>query len=388
MALDGRSDVIIIGAGPSGCAAGITLARAGFDVAVFDAATFPRDKVCGDALSPEAVRLVERLGASEAIRSSPHAAYQRGAAIFPDGTRIERTHRHAGYIVPRLSLDGGLLVALRGAGARVFEGQRITALEHDDGVVRGVRGPGLPWSARLVIATDGYASLAARHVGAGRLPSSTVAVSATAYFRGVRFPHGNDVTEHFFEPELARGYAWIFPPVDGLSNVGVYMRADSYAEHGRKLPELLDLFVTRHRDRFDGAQRAGEIRSWPLPLSPRRQPLSAPGVILAGDAAGLVDPLSGEGIWQALSSGVLAGSTAREALRIGSLTPELRGRYQRDCARAFERPSRRKLWIQTVNEHVMRAELYRRPWLRALLRWGWGHRLFDSQQQPLTRPVS
>lgn len=380
MVLTGSSDVLIIGAGPSGCAAGITLARAGWDVAVFDAATFPRDKVCGDALSPEAARLVQQLGAAEAITASPNAIYHRGAAIFPDGTRIERRHKHPGYVVPRMHLDHGLVKALRGSGAKLFEGHRVSQLTREGDKVSGVQGPNLRWSAPLTIATDGYSSLASsvRHRISAR--SQQVAVSATAYFRGVSFPARRDVSEHFFEHELSRGYAWIFPPVDGLSNVGVYMRADAYVEAGKKLPALLDRFVALHPERFAGAERVGDVRSWPLPLAPRADALSEPGLLLAGDAAGLVDPLSGEGIWQALASGLLAGSFAASALQKGELSDELQARYAQKCRQQFMRPSRVKLWVQDVIEVIVKRGLFRRPVVQTLLRWGWGHSMLDAQQ--------
>ena len=165
MGVEGSSDVVIVGAGPSGCAAGLMLRRAGWDVTVIDAATFPRDKVCGDALSPEAVQLIEELGASAAIERAPHARYTRAAAIFPDGARIERQHVDAGYIVPRMHLDQGLVQALRASGARLLEGQRVQELLRDGDRVCGVRGPGVRWTGRVVIASDGYASVASKLLG-------------------------------------------------------------------------------------------------------------------------------------------------------------------------------------------------------------------------------
>ena len=294
--------------------------------------------------------------------------------------RESRRHKHLGYIVPRLHLDMGLLTALKNSGARVFEGQRVNELVRENGTVCGARGPALSWSSRVVIATDGYSSLGTRASARPFSRSSQVAVSATAYYRGVSFPHGTDVSEHFFEEELVRGYAWICPPVDGLANVGVYMRADAYVESTRKLPQLLQTFLERHPDRFASAERVSAIRRWPLPLAPRSSPVSEPGLLLAGDAAGLVDPFSGEGIWQALSSGYLAGSITSEALSCVGLSDGLRARYARTCNRLFVGPGRRKLWAQELNEIIMKHQLFRRPTVRTLLRWGWGHSLFDAQQ--------
>ena len=379
MTVEGHSDVVIVGAGPSGCAAGIVLARAGWHVTVIDAASFPRDKVCGDALSTDAVELLKQLGAAAAIHGRPHARYARAAAVFPDGTRIERKHTQPGYIVPRRDLDHGLVQALEMSGARLLQGTRVSELLHDQHGVSGVRGPAVHWTASLVLTTDGYTSFAGKRLGSKRADQGArIAVSATSYYRDVTFPHGADVTEHYFERELDHGYAWIFPAVDGISNVGVYLRANAYRKQLRTLPELLGDFLARHAERFERATRIGEVRSWPLPLAPRGAPLSEPGLLLAGDAAGLVDPLSGEGIWQALYSGKLAGQVACESLRAGGLDATLRERYDRECRRYMGRRSQRRLWIQEVMHWVMRANLFRLPVTRSLLRWGYCHPLFEG----------
>src|SRR5262245_29701224 len=120
MSIAGESDVLIIGAGPSGAAAGIVLCRAGFDVCVVDAATFPRDKVCGDAVSNQGIRLLRTLGAADAMSQLPHARVARAAAVFPNGVRIERTYSEAGYTMPRLHLDDCLRRCLEDSGASVI----------------------------------------------------------------------------------------------------------------------------------------------------------------------------------------------------------------------------------------------------------------------------
>src|SRR5262245_52613014 len=103
--VEGKSDVLIVGAGPTGCAAGIVLARAGIDVCVVDRARFPRDKVCGDAISNDGIQLLEQLGARDAVEQGPHAVVDKAVAVFPDGTRIERDYERPGYIVARYHLD-------------------------------------------------------------------------------------------------------------------------------------------------------------------------------------------------------------------------------------------------------------------------------------------
>ncbi len=375
--LSGSSEVAIVGGGPAGFAAGIVLARAGIDVAVIDGATFPRDKTCGDALSNDAVRLLAELGAREEADRAPHAVVDRAAAVFPDGTRIERSYGEPGWIVSRRDLDDALRRTFEAAGGRFVEGRRVAELVRDGETVTGFAGPSIAWSARVVVAADGYGSVALDPPGPGPARGRWLGVSATEYWRGVSFPFGAGTCDHFFEDDLPLGYGWIFPSVAGVSNVGVFLRADAYERQGRRLSDLLDAFLARHADRFRGAERVGRRRAWSLPLAPRPVPVTAPGLLVAGDAAGFVDPFTGEGIWQALRSGIAAGETARDAVRAGGLGPSLRERYEAECARAIGAPSRRKAQVQRALDLVLRGRLYRLAPVRAALRMGYQRQSVD-----------
>jgi geranylgeranyl reductase family protein len=377
MNVEGNSEVLIIGAGPTGCAAGIVLRRAGIDVCVVDSALFPRDKVCGDAVSNAGMHELDMLGAAAAVRQGPHALVQRAAAVFPDGTRIERRYDAPGFIVPRRHLDDCLRRTLESHGARLVQDCKVSELLRQDGRVLGAIGPKLRWSAKLVIAADGYGSVGLKALGVAEPRGRHLAVAATAYYRGVSFPDGPDAADHYFEHELPYGYGWIFPAVDGVSNVGVYIRADAYANSGEKLAAMMAAFCARHATRFAAAQLVGKLRSWSLPLAPRPLPVTGPGLLLAGDAAGFIDPLSGEGIWQGLHSGMLVGETAASAIRAGELSPTLQRSYERSCKRAIAWPSRRKAWVQHAMEVIIKRRLYTNFAVRAALRWGYEHQALE-----------
>lgn len=169
----------------------------------------------------------------------------------------------------------------------------------------------------------------------------------------------------------------MFPEVDGVANAGVYLRRDAYQELGRPLDALMAAFVARHPERFAHAERIGALRTWSLPLAPARFPASAPGLLIAGDAGGFVDPLSGEGIWQALYTGKLAGEIALDAMPAGALTPKLRTRYERGCEASIRRPSFGKLATQDALRFFVARKLYRVPPLRAALRLAYAARAFE-----------
>ncbi len=380
-ALRGRSQVLIVGAGPAGCAAGITLARAGVEVCVVDRARFPRPKTCGDAISNRALERIEQLGALPAITSGPHALVRRADAVFPDGSRVGRTYQRPGMIVPRLQLDAALLGALRESGARVVEGTAVRALEEpaDHGGGYQARGPALDWRAELVIAADGPGSVAWSALGRVNPRGRSLAVAATQYFEGVEDLPGG-VSEHYFEHELPCGYGWVFPSVDGVVNVGVYQRADAYQKTEDHLRALLKGFLERHQPRLAGARPVGPARSWSLPLGPAPWGVGGRDLLLVGDAGFSVDPLSGEGIWQALETGIMAAETARDALGAGGLGPRLQRAHARRCARKIGMHCRVRAAVQDGMQWFVDRRLYRSAWARAGLQWAYGRGALEQSK--------
>lgn len=362
-------DVVIVGAGPAGCAAGVVLARAGMRVTVLDRARFPRDKVCGDALSNKAVALVRAMGAGDALDATPHASVRGALAILPDGAAIRRDYAAEGRVVPRLALDALLVDALKRAGAEVIEGANVRDVLREGARVTGVRTDTETFDARAVIAADGPGSIAWRVMGenpAGR----GLAISATAYFEGMGEGPAPGCSEHWFDPSLPDGYGWIFPPVEGAQNVGVYLRMDGYARTGRTLRQLFDAFVARHPERFSTARRVGKVRTWQLPLSAVTTRAGVPGMLAVGDAGRHVDPLTGEGIWQALRTGWIAGELC--AARRGEIRDDAVREYTARVRREVDAPAVARSVIQDAMRVLVDTGLYRSTLVRAALRWGYG----------------
>ena len=237
--MQGASAVLVIGAGPAGAAAANVLARAGVDVALLDRARFPRDKTCGDAVSNNGLRILEDLGALDAIRREPHAEVRRGIARFPDGSSVAREYGDPGFIVARLTLDDAIRRAAVAAGARMIEGA-VRSLRVENGKVVGASGDSLDWRAQVVIAADGHGSVAWSHVGAKPMQGRGLAISTTGYYRNVRFPEGPTNADHYFETDLPAATAGSSPrfPVsaNGASTCDApRIRSSAYAAvpHGR-----------------------------------------------------------------------------------------------------------------------------------------------------------
>lgn len=366
-------DALIVGAGPAGSAAAVELARGGARVLVVDRASFPRTKTCGDAVPNQALTLARELGAGEALARAPQARVAGAVAVFPDGSRVPRSYGATpGAIVTRLAFDDTLRRAAEAAGAEVREGVPVRSLVVERGKVVGASAPGLEIRAPLTIVADGSGSLAWSALGTAAPRGRAQALAITAYYEGVLPGPDPDCSEHYFEPDLESGYGWIFPPVDGTANVGVYQRADRYHAAGKSLPELLDRFIARHRARFVGARRVGRTRTWALPLATERLPLAGAGVLVAGDASCLIDPLTGEGIWHALASGRMAGAHGLRALSGAGLDAGAARRYRWACARRVAWPSALRVGIQDAVDVLVTRDLYRNALVKRALGWGYG----------------
>lgn len=372
-----HTQVLIVGCGPAGAAAAITLARAGVQCTVLDRARFPRDKTCGDALSNDAVSILHQLGAGAMVLSGAHARVERSRALFPNGAAVERAYDPPGMIVRRIDLDDALRRAAGAAGAEVLEGHAVRSLIVEGGRVVGARGAAEEWRAERVIAADGQGSVARAALCHPKPAARYVAFARTSYFEGIRFHDGGPHTaDHYFEHDLPCGYGWLFPAVAGSANVGVYQRGDHYGGAGANLDGAFERFVARHPERFAGAREVGPRRTWALPLAPAPWPIAMAGLLTVGDAANLVDPLSGEGIWQALRSGQLAAELILASEREAG--DGLARAYQRACAREINHASRRRALVQELMRAFVALRLYRYGPIRRVLSWGYGRQHFEA----------
>ena len=319
------ADVAIVGGGPAGAAAAITLARAGRSVVVFDRALFPRDKCCGDGLTAGALRQLEALGLAPAAVASwmpiddVHVRSPSGRqVVFP----LPRGDGLFGAVARRVELDAALLDIARHEGAKVHDGHEVTGA-HDGGdvVVLDVDGIGTV-AARYVIGADGMWSPLRKALARAR-PAPTYLGEWHAFRQ--YFEHVGPASElHvWFEPDLLPGYAWSFPLPGGRANVGfgILRRAGEPTKSMKHLwPELL------RRPHIAGtlgphATAESPHKAWPIPARVDRAALTAARgrALFAGDAARVADPMTGEGIGQALETG---RGAARAILAAGSHRPE------------------------------------------------------------------
>src|SRR5882724_6122981 len=304
-------DVVVVGAGPAGAAAAITAVERGLSVVCVDKAQFPRDKTCGDGLTANALRVLERLGVTAADLGATDGKFVRETVLVsPSGRRArlplphDRTHA---AVVTRRSLDAALVAVARRRGAEIREGWTIEQAKQDSGGVQLLFAGGAVLSARFVVAADGHWSPVRRALNPAAPRDLGEWHAVRQYFDGV----DDDRLWVVFERDLLPGYAWVFPLPGGRANVGFgVLRADGRT--GRELKDLWPAVLTRPalRDILGSHARPAEpVHAWPIPTRYDPERLVQGRVLFAGDAAGVVDPMTGEGIAQALETGMLAAES-------------------------------------------------------------------------------
>ncbi|MGH2408773.1 MAG: NAD(P)/FAD-dependent oxidoreductase [Chloroflexota bacterium] len=335
-------DVVVVGGGPAGAAAAILFRRQGFAVTLLEKGHMPRPKPCGEALSPEATPLLNRLGALEALRAVPHGCL-RGFEIFPydrppfRGTYAARgggdPARAVGLTIPRLSLDTMLLETARGAGVEVREGwsvRSVGSFERGGRLVGGRSAEGRPFSLRapLLIAADGVHSTVARRLNLA-LPSRRLRqIAIVAHMRGLAGAGGYG--EMHMSP---RGYAGIAPQAGGLANVSIVVPRSESAHLGGGPPVVTEYFLSRLAGfpQLGSRLSQAEIVAGPWTtsgLAGRVRRRVDDGLMLVGDAGGYYDPFTGEGMYRGMRGADLAAQVGGPALARG----EVGARALRDFA--------------------------------------------------------
>jgi geranylgeranyl reductase family protein len=340
-----EADVIVIGAGPGGSAAARYLAAEGFDVIALEKSHFPREKVCGDGLTPRAVRELQLIGL-ETPRSEGWIP-SKGLRMIGGGHRLEfpwydlESFPNYGLSLPRASFDHKLAEHARAAGADVREGWHVDAaliggdfgvasaadapqaqLVRKGGDEAGKKGEPVEFRAPLVISADGVSGRIALGLGIERDKKRPIGVAVRTYFETPR--HSEEWMEGHLEiwdgergnSNLLPGYGWIFPLGDGTANVGLGTLSAKGTPPKLDHRALMRDWLDHSAADWEFGEQVGQIKGAAIPMAFNRQPHYVPGLMLVGDSGGMVNPFNGEGIayaMQAARRATEAAVAAREA---------------------------------------------------------------------------
>lgn len=307
------ADLVVVGAGPAGSAAAAWAARSGRDVVVIDSAVFPRDKACGDGLTPRAVAELQLLGLGPWV--DEHIRH-RGLRLAGFGGRVEvhwpgPSFPATGSAVPRTELDDRIRQVAEASGAKMLLGVKAVGVEHDScrRVTAVALADGTRVSCRSLIVADGARSPLGRQLGRQWHRQTVYGVAARAYLASPRSNEpwiSSDLELRSVDGAVLPGYGWIFPLGNGEVNIGVGALATATRPADAALRPLIRHYADLRRDdwEFEGEPRA--VASALLPMGGAVSGVAGPNWMLIGDAAACVNPLNGEGIDYGLETGRLA----------------------------------------------------------------------------------
>lgn len=362
-----KYDVVIAGAGPGGTTCALALKNSGLKVALVDKAIFPRDKICGDALSGKVVSVLKYVDPvlEQALHRFPEkvgswgirfvAPNQRHLDIPFKNGKLPEADKSPGYISKRLDFDNFLL-SLVDQSVDIHQGVNITnirrekdslSLQTDNGEI----------TAKMVIGADGAHSIVNKSLGEIKVNKNHYSAGLRAYYQGVTDFHQDNFIELHYIKDLLPGYFWIFPLPDGYANVGLGMLSRDVSKHKVNLKQKLREIIGQHptiAPRFRHATLVDDIRGFGLPLGSVKRPVSGERFMLVGDAASLIDPFSGEGIGNAMLSGKIAAAQIRECFEKDDFSANIMQKYD---AAVYK-----KMWQELKLSHNLQ-KLVNFPWL-------------------------
>lgn len=353
MQLHVQFDIIICGAGPAGTAAALALRGSGLRVAIIDKATFPRDKVCGDAIPGRAIKNLHQIDPqyAEAFREQAPALITQSTALYYKGREISFNWVGEAYTCARLHFDDFLFTQV-GETTRttIHSNTHITSVKPTGNGFSLSAKDGSTFSCRMLIGADGAQSVTAKTLARRTIDRSNHVGSVRAYYSGITGLDPN-TTEVYFDRRYLPSYLWIFPLPGNTANVGFGMLSSEIARRRVDLKKLFYEFIESTpalRHRLGAATAISPLEGFGLPLGAKKLTISGDGFILAGDAASLIDPISGDGIGNAVLSGRLAAEQAVKCFQQNNFTSSFIGQYDDLLRKAIGKELRTHYYARRV----------------------------------------
>jgi menaquinone-9 beta-reductase len=369
-----QADIIIIGAGPAGTTCALQLRNAPhLRVILLDKATFPRPKVCGDAIGGHSMKMLLKYCPElvEDFRAFPFKTRTRQTQFFVNNQKpfFIRWVNEA-YCCTRTDFDNFLFGSVKkyAKNVKIVENFSAHLIEQNtEGVTVWDKNSSKSYKAKIIIGADGAHSVVAKQLTDTRMAHHHHSAAVRTYFEGVTNVQ-EDTTEVYLSKSFTPGYLWVFPVSDTVVNVGFGMLSEEISKRDVNLRKALFEFIEQTptlKTKFNSAKQVGKIEGFGLPMGTRRVPMSGEGFLLIGDAASLIDPASGDGIGNAIASGIFAAEKAVEACS------------KNDFSASFLKEYDDRAWQfmgQELRSNTRRMRLYTRfPWLADAGAWLMGN---------------
>jgi geranylgeranyl reductase family protein len=359
-----KTQVVIIGAGPGGCSASIYLSKFGINHVILEKETFPRDKVCGDALSGKITNQLRKIDPSwlDELKFSESKFTPSWGVVFsaPDGNEVAIPFKHKpeeaehspGFISKRIDFDHFLFQKLNRNFAEIYEGEEVKEVEitTESAVVST---PNFEVTADLVLSAEGTRALVAKQFTEYTVEHEHYCAGLRAYYTGVKGLNKDGFIELHFVEESLPGYFWIFPLPNGQANIGIGMLSKYVSKHKVNLKKLMleVLESDKFKARFADAELQGKILGWGLPLGSKKRNISGNRFMLIGDSASLIDPFTGEGIGNAMFSGKWAAEQAQECIQQNNFSAEKLSAYDKTVYKKLGSELRVSTLLQKLIKH-------------------------------------
>lgn len=360
-----KTKVCIVGAGPGGVATALKLSYMGIPSVLVDKAKFPRDKVCGDAISGKVTTLLNRLDPEILLRfgnEPTHTDVWGIAFAVPNGKVLDipfkpnyvRDEKNApGYICKRVDFDNFMIQEVkRRENIQFHEGVNIQKFEKSEKGWTVINEDGsFSVNSEILVMANGAHSSFTRKIAGIEKENAHHAGAVRAYFKNVQGLKKDNFIELHFLKQLTPGYFWIFPLPDGNANVGLGMRSDFIKKRSINLKKAFFEVINSHPEifeRFENAEMVGKLEGYGLPLGSKSRHISGERFMLVGDAGHLVDPLTGEGIGHAFYSGFIAAEQARDCFEKNDFSKAYMREYDIRVARVLGSEMKLSYRLQTL----------------------------------------
>ncbi|MFN4082002.1 MAG: NAD(P)/FAD-dependent oxidoreductase [Bacteroidia bacterium] len=355
MQSDNFFDIIITGAGPAGSTCALALKNIGLKVALLDKAVFPRDKICGDAVSSVTCRVLRQINPEyeKMLASFEPKAYIKKAKLYsPKFQELEFSFGLTGHCIKRIDFDNWLfnLAIAENKELSVYQNTTVKDVVRENSLFKVICN-NIELKGKILIACDGAHSVAAKKIGNMKVDKKHYSGAVRQYYSNVGGLTG-DALEVYFLKDFLPGYFWIFPLPNNQANVGFGMLSDTISKNKIDLKKCLDYIIHQIPEvakRFKNATPLEEIKGFGLPLGSKKYNISGNGFMLCGDAAALIDPFTGEGIETAMESGKFAAEQAIKCFEHNNFNAEFMKQYDE---RVYH-----KMWPNFKNHYMLQKLL-------------------------------